>query len=157
VLVGTCFWSILDRVLDRVSRPPKIRVSIQPYKNSYPDTLPIQNKNPYLQLFRFFRKSMKPEKSDFSGPRIPSPEQFWPAFISPKQPLLIPQAPAHPSSILPSIIHTAIHHPYCHHPSQTSIWDLQIIIRIRKTVYLRNCLILHMIFRIRKTGYLRNV
>jgi hypothetical protein len=114
VLVGTCFWSILDRVLDRVSRPPKIRVSIQPYKNSYPDTLPIQNKNPYLQLFRFFRKSMKPEKSDFSGPRIPSPEQFWPAFISPKQPLLIPQAPAHPSSILPSIIHTAIHHPYCH-------------------------------------------
>ncbi len=77
MLVGTCFWSILDRVLDRISRPPKIRVSIQPYKNSYPDTLPIQNKNPYLQLFRVFRKSMKLEKLDFSGPGLPSTE---PAF-----------------------------------------------------------------------------
>jgi hypothetical protein len=58
----TRFWVILGTVLDRISRVSKTRVSIQPYKNSYPDTLPIQNKNPYLQLFRFFRKSMKPEK-----------------------------------------------------------------------------------------------
>jgi hypothetical protein len=49
----TRFWSILGRVLDRVSGVFETRVSIQPYKNCSPDTLPIRNKNPYLQLFRF--------------------------------------------------------------------------------------------------------
>jgi hypothetical protein len=53
VLARTRFWSILDLVLDRISGVFETRLSIQPYKNSYPDTLPIQNKNPYPVLFRF--------------------------------------------------------------------------------------------------------
>jgi hypothetical protein len=68
----------LDLVLDRISGVFETRLSIQPYKNSYPDTLPIQNKNPYLQLFRFFKKQIKPEKWPAGTPRYLSLEQFCP-------------------------------------------------------------------------------
>jgi len=53
VLARTRFWSILDLVLDRISGVFETRLSIQPYQNSSPDTLPIRNKNPYPVLFRF--------------------------------------------------------------------------------------------------------
>ena len=78
MLARTRFWSILDPTFTRVSQYFKIRVSILPYQNSFPDTLPIQNKNPYLQLFRFFKKQIKPEKWPAGTPRYLSLEQFCP-------------------------------------------------------------------------------
>jgi hypothetical protein len=52
VLGGTRFWSILGRVLDRVSGVFETRLSIQPYKNCSPDTLPIRTKSAHPLLFR---------------------------------------------------------------------------------------------------------
>ncbi len=78
MLARTRFWSILDPTFTRVSQYFKIRVSILPYLNSFPDTLPIRNKNPYPLLFRFFKKQINPEKWPAGTPRYLSLEQFCP-------------------------------------------------------------------------------